>query len=1049
MLYPKNQKKLDTELFKNPTSEYRCTPFWAWNCELDKDELLYEIDRMKEMGMGGFHMHCRAGMSTKYLSDEFMALIKECNEKAKSENMLAWLYDEDKWPSGFAGGYVTQNREHRQKYLFFTPYYYAPSNSGDNLTQSYDSGSCARVSSHSDYSVLIAKYDITLDGDGNLASYRRLKDGEDGDNVWYAYLEDSKTSPWFNFQTYVDTLSKPAIEEFVKITHDRYKEVLGADFGASVPAIFTDEPQVTHKKCLDFATQKTDVILPFTTDFPESYLATYGEDIMDKLPEVIWERADGVSPTRYHYHDHVTERFISAFCDTIGDWCRKNGIYATGHMMEEPTLQSQTVAIGEAMRAYRSLTLPGVDMLCDYREYTTVKQAASAAHQYGYPGVMSELYGVTNWDFDFRGHKLQGDWQAALGVSVRVPHLYWVSMRGEAKRDYPASIGHQSAWYKEYPFIEDHFARVNTLMTRGKADIRIGVVHPIESYWLHYGPNDRTLGIRREMDKRFSEITNWLLFDTLDFDYICESTLPIQYKESEQGFCMGEMSYDVVIIPACETLRSTTIEALKSFAAKGGKVIFMGEIPTLVDALPSDEPKKLAASCLNVGWNKTELLSALEPYRTVKIQRTNGAAADGLLYGLRSDGEYKHLFICHGKNCSRGIVPQEEGYIISIKGEYAPTLMDTETGDITPLSARYENGFTQIDWRCHSQSSILLTLTPGQSEDEAPDNSALESKGHVRRTAVTLTATNGKTDRELYRGECGIELHEPNVLVIDMAKWKIDDGEWQENDETLRICNKAKDMLGFSNGTCHGAQPWVFDAPEAVNTLTVEATVTSLVDIDDCFLALESFEESEIWINGELLDKKCCGHYVDFAIKKTPIGTIKAGVNTIRVKRPFNVISNVENMFILGDFGVQVAGDTAIITAPVRSVRFGDLTHQGFPFYGGPISYKLSIDGGADTSVSLGLFAAPAIVASIDGKRVKNISLAPHAVNLGMLDEGKHTLELTVYLSRVNTFGALHNSNRDMTWFGPSAWYPSAADYSYQYRLAEQGLITAPTIYKK
>ena len=97
MLYPKNQKKLDTELFKNPTSEYRCTPFWAWNCELDKDELLYEIDRMKEMGMGGFHMHCRAGMSTKYLSDEFMALIKECNEKAKSENMLAWLYDEDKW----------------------------------------------------------------------------------------------------------------------------------------------------------------------------------------------------------------------------------------------------------------------------------------------------------------------------------------------------------------------------------------------------------------------------------------------------------------------------------------------------------------------------------------------------------------------------------------------------------------------------------------------------------------------------------------------------------------------------------------------------------------------------------------------------------------------------------------------------------------------------------------------------------------------------------------------------------------------------------------
>lgn len=86
--------------------------------------------------------------------------------------------------------------------------------------------------------------------------------------------------------------------------------------------------------------------------------------------------------------------------------------------------------------------------------------------------------GVTNWDYDFRGHKFQGDWQAALGVTVRVPHLSWVSMNGEAKRDYPASISYQSPWYKEYKYVEDHFARVNTAMTRGKAVVRIGVIHP-------------------------------------------------------------------------------------------------------------------------------------------------------------------------------------------------------------------------------------------------------------------------------------------------------------------------------------------------------------------------------------------------------------------------------------------------------------------------------------------------------------------------------------------------------------------------------------------
>ena len=78
MLYDKNRNNpaLDPELFKNPTAEYRGTPFWAWNCELDEAELLRQIDVFKEMGLGGFHMHVRTGMATPYLSDEFMKLIK-------------------------------------------------------------------------------------------------------------------------------------------------------------------------------------------------------------------------------------------------------------------------------------------------------------------------------------------------------------------------------------------------------------------------------------------------------------------------------------------------------------------------------------------------------------------------------------------------------------------------------------------------------------------------------------------------------------------------------------------------------------------------------------------------------------------------------------------------------------------------------------------------------------------------------------------------------------------------------------------------------------
>ena len=122
MLYPKNDSKsLPDELFKNPTAEYRGTPFWAWNCKLNRELLLKEIDQLKEMGMGGFHIHSRSGMATEYLSDEFMDLVKACNEKAKNKGMLCWLYDEDRWLSGAAGGLVTKDHKYRARYLLFTP----------------------------------------------------------------------------------------------------------------------------------------------------------------------------------------------------------------------------------------------------------------------------------------------------------------------------------------------------------------------------------------------------------------------------------------------------------------------------------------------------------------------------------------------------------------------------------------------------------------------------------------------------------------------------------------------------------------------------------------------------------------------------------------------------------------------------------------------------------------------------------------------------------------------------------------------------------------
>ncbi|MBQ1224054.1 MAG: hypothetical protein IIX84_07195, partial [Oscillospiraceae bacterium] len=618
------------------------------------------------------------------------------------------------------------------------------------------------------------------------------------------------------------------------------------------------------------------------------------------------------------------------------DWCRENGIYATGHMMEEPTLHSQTVAIGEAMRAYRSLTLPGVDMLCDSREYTTVKQTASAANQYGYPGVLSELYGVTNWDFDFRGHKLQGDWQAALGVTARVPHLSWVSMKGEAKRDYPASINYQVPWHEKYSYVEDHFARVGTALTRGKPVVRVGVIHPVESYWLHWGPGEHTRLTRNQMDENFQNFINWMLLGTVDFDYICEANLPAQCAVEGAPLNVGQMNYQTVIVPSCETIRSTTLDKLEAFAAAGGKLIFAGDIPTLVDAVPSDRAKLLAQKALCVAFEKKAILEAVADQRDVEIRGGNGSLTGNLLYRMREDNTGLWLFIAQGHKAPNPDVPHGQYANIKIKGEFAVTLYDTLSGDIRPISAKTKNGFTFIDETFFPHDSKLYFL----EKKAAPEIPAKPAKSVVKTHALPVLAD--------------YTMDEGNVFMLDMAEYSLDDQDFRPAEELLRLDNILRSELGWPSRMDAIAQPWVVPEEPFEHTAHLRFTIESDIDVENALLAIEDGDIVSITFNGEKVENNIVGYYTDRSILTLPLPKIQKGKNILTVDVPFNRRANIENAFILGDFGVDCRGMYTRITARAEKIAFGDIVSQGMPFYGSNITYKFDIETeGGDLKISV------------------------------------------------------------------------------------------------
>lgn len=1029
MFYKKNDTSvLSKKLFKKPTSEYRGTPFWAWNCKITRQLIDEQISMFKKMGFGGFHIHPRTGLETAYMSGEYMDLVSYACERAKREGMYAYLYDEDRYPSGAAGGMVTENLRYRQRCIGLS----LKRNDAYEISRELFESKIEMGEKPIGY--FLSAYQVVLDKNNCLKYYKRI--GIDDEitegRKWYAYLKLSKESPWYNDQTYIDVFNKEAVERFIEITHEKYRKRLSKDFGETIPSIFTDEPQMAGK--FSFATPDStrDATLSYTDDMDETYKKKVGVGILDILPEILWQLPDNKpSVYRYLYHDHLAERFASSFSDTIGEWCEKNNLNFTGHYLSERTLFSQTLALSEAMRLYRGMQWPGLDILADQKEFTTAKQAISVARQYAREAVICEMYGAMNWDFDFKGHKLQGDWLAALGVTIRNHHLTMMSMEGEAKRDWPASIGYQSPWYEEYPYVENHFARLNTALTRGKAHVRVGVIHPIESYWINYGPNSQTKLIRDQLDNNYEMLTQWLLYGTIDFDLISESMLPslCDMEDVSDSLTVGAMSYDTIVVPGLYTIRSSTLDRLEKFVNEGGKLIFAGRIPEFVDAEYNTRAKELAERCTRISFERAELLNALSESRDVEIIDDKGAHSDNMIVQMREDTDNRWLFACH-VNRKKNLLDKREKYYISVRGKWQATLYDTMSGDIIPYAAKYENGNTILKVMGFAEDSFLFLLEPGERTEG-------------RETIIP----NGK--EHILPQPYSVSLEEPNVFLLDYAQVALDDEEWSERMDILSADNYLREKLNLPRRQDHFTQPWRIPNVKPDHVASVRMTFESRVDINDALLALERPKETEIYLDGNLISSSANGYFVDKAIKTVWLGDISAGTHEIILKLPFGRKSNLEWCYILGGFAVNVIGSTAYIDSWKDSIIYGDLVKQGLPFYSGNITYHIKYELKEDANnvyLHVPHFSAICLSVSVNGEKKGTIAYSPHKLLLGDLKAGVYDISICVYGSRFNSFGTIHNANDEFKWYGPDSYRTSGSQWSDSYLLKPNGILSGVSL---
>ena len=1024
MLYKKT-KALTEETFKNPPSEYRGMPFWAWNTRLDKDELCRQIDMFKQMGYGGFYMHVRQGLETDYLGEEFMDAVRACTEKAKSENMYACLYDEDRWPSGCAGGMVTKEIRHRQKFISMTSEDMAGTT--DNIDELLNESK----------SFFLGAFAVELDENGFMLSYKKIGRNESANHKRYFFMEVRQGGEArFNYQTYADTMNKDTVDKFIGSTYEKFRQGVGDEFGKTIPFIFTDEPQVLWNQVMNSGYETGKVSKAWTYDFADTYAKSYGDDILQKLPELFFAmHGDGGKTTRYNYYRHISERFCESYMDNIADWCEKNGIMFTGHAIGDDTIFEATLNIPDTMRTYRKMQFPGIDLLCDDRAFWTPKQCASAVHQYGREGMLSEMYGVTGWDFDFRGHKFQGDWQACLGVTHRVPHLAWQTMKGEGKRDYPASLSYQSPWYKEYKLLEDHYARVSTAMTRGEPYVKVAVLSPAETMWMYVSSRAEALDKCLEYDEHYKDIATWLLEGCIDFDYLSEALLEDLTTDGTAPFKAGKMAYDTIIVSDCETLRPYTIKRLEEFKASGGRLIFVDKTPSMCLAKESSEAKALSEGCVVLSHSKTELLDALECVREVKIRNSNFIPTDNLIYSMRSEGKDRWLFVAHLKSPQQQLyhISTEQKISISVKGSFVPVLYNTITGGIEPVEYAYDGENTVIKCTIYDFDSLLIKL----EYDEAP-------KGYTPGKKAEQTCSI-KLD-----SCCDYSLSEPNVLLLDMPEYSLDGEGYHEAEEILRIDEKVRLRLGLDLRRTKVVQPYYIKNVPEDHRLSLRYTITSQADIHGAMLAMENASKADIKLNGVEVSSEICGFYVDEHIDTVALPGLIEGENILEISMPFGQRTDLENCFLLGDFGASYAGRFAYVTAKPEKLWFGDAVTQGMAFYGGNIEYKSSFcmpkDGDAEITVSY--YRGAMVRVYVDGKDTGAIAFSPFKVRAKGLGKGHHDISFVLYGNRYNTFSATHTllADKKRVYMGPDYWRSEGDGWSYEYQTRPLGILKTPEI---
>jgi len=571
--------------------------FWCLNDECDPAVMDRHIAAYAKAGkeVAAVCLHPRDGLLLPYGGDEWFEMIRRtCRELAR-HGIPIWLYDEDPYPSGAAGGRIVAedpNAAARAIEMFQPDHELLP---GQPFT--FPMGNllwCGLVDEKTGRTVdltprvgVIRRTWKSLDPWDSRSYYpatpryscpRAIAEKTEygirppasvgGEMRLAAFVaRPVKDRRWGLFH---DTLNPRVTERFIELTHERYRQAVGGMFGKEIKAIFTDEPKFFASK-------------PWTPGLFEAFQADCGYDLRPRLHHLFSDSLDHEAcRTRIDYREWCGRRFEEAWVKPVAAWCRKNRLNLVGHISPEDDPIQQGDCVGNLFPLWRHFGLCGTDLIIPAvgdRRHTLISvgivSAASAAAQFDKPGVLSETLACSGLDFTAKRAAPILRWQTVMGLTTPVIHYAQTSTKGMRLYDAPPDFGPESLRWEGMRKVARELAKVQTLLVGARQVAPVAILWPIRSFLARNTDwQDDETGMRRD----FTELLR-LCLDVQAGTHILDESVLWESRRDGAAIRVGRARYTHVLIPSCTVLHTRTIRALKSFHRTGLRVLLAGRAP--------------------------------------------------------------------------------------------------------------------------------------------------------------------------------------------------------------------------------------------------------------------------------------------------------------------------------------------------------------------------------------------------------------------------------------------------------------------------------------